>query len=63
MATSNFLTLDEFLDEMSVPRSTFFRWKALGQAPEHYKMPNRQIRIRRAAFESWLSARKEPQTA
>jgi predicted DNA-binding transcriptional regulator AlpA len=63
MATHNFLTLDEFLEEMSVPRSTFFRWKAIGQAPRHYKMPNRQIRIRRTEFESWLSAREEPQAA
>jgi predicted DNA-binding transcriptional regulator AlpA len=60
---SDFLTLDQFLDLMAVPRSTFFRWKALGQAPRHYKMPNRQIRIRRSEFESWLSAREEPQAA
>jgi predicted DNA-binding transcriptional regulator AlpA len=59
----NFLTLDEFLAELDVPRSTFFRWKAIGQAPRHYKMPNRQIRIRLADFETWLSAREEPQAA
>jgi predicted DNA-binding transcriptional regulator AlpA len=58
-----FLTLDEFLDELDVPRSTFFRWKATGTAPRHYKMPNRQIRIRRIDLESWLSAREEPQAA
>ena len=60
---SDFLTLDEFLQLMSVPRSTFFRWKAIGLAPRHYKMPNRQIRIRRSEFESWLTAREEPQAA
>ncbi len=60
---SEFLTLDEFLAQMAVPRSTFFRWKAIGQAPRNYKMPNRQIRIRRTEFESWLSAREEPQAA
>jgi predicted DNA-binding transcriptional regulator AlpA len=60
---SEFLTLDEFLAQMVVPRSTFFRWKATGQAPRHYKMPNRQIRIRRTEFESWLSAREEPHAA
>lgn len=59
----NFLTLDEFLAELDVPRSTFFRWKAMGQAPRHYKMPNRQIRIRLTDFETWLSAREEPQAA
>lgn len=60
---SKFLTLDEFLAELDVPRSTFFRWKAIGQAPRHYKMPNRQIRIRLTDFETWLSAREEPQAA
>jgi predicted DNA-binding transcriptional regulator AlpA len=59
----DFLTLNEFLELMAVPRSTFFRWKATGQAPRHYKMPNRQIRIRRSDFESWLSDREEPRAA
>lgn len=63
MATPNFLTLDEFLAELDVPRSTFFRWKAIGLAPRHYKMPNRQIRIRRTDLEYWLSMREEPQAA
>jgi predicted DNA-binding transcriptional regulator AlpA len=58
-----FLTLDEFLAELDVPKSTFFRWKATGKAPRHYKMPNRQIRIRLTDFETWLSAREEPQAA
>jgi predicted DNA-binding transcriptional regulator AlpA len=59
----DFLTLDEFLAELEIPRSTFFRWKATGVAPRHYKMPNRQIRIRRTDFETWLSAREERQAA
>jgi predicted DNA-binding transcriptional regulator AlpA len=58
-----FLTLDEFLAELDVPRSTFFRWKALGQAPKTYKLPNRSIRIRRTDFDAWLSSREEPQAA
>lgn len=63
MAPRSFLTLDEFLTELDIPRSTFFRWKALGNAPRTYKMPNRQIRIRRTDFESWLSDREEAQAA
>lgn len=58
-----FLTLDEFLEEMDVPRSTFFRWKALGLAPKTYKLPNRSIRIRRTDYEAWLSSREEPKAA
>ncbi len=55
----DFLTLADFLEEMDVPKSTFFRWKAVGQAPRTYKLPNRQIRIRRSDFESWLKSREE----
>lgn len=59
----NFLTLAEFLAEMDVPKSSFFRWKALGQAPRTVKLPNGQLRIRRTDFDAWLSAREEPQAA
>jgi predicted DNA-binding transcriptional regulator AlpA len=55
----NFLTLAEFLAEMDVPKSSFFRWKALGQAPRTYKLPNGQLRIRRTDFDAWLSSREE----
>ena len=59
MARKDFLTLDEFLSELGVPRSTFFHWKAIGLAPRTYKLPNRQLVIRRADFEAWLAAREE----
>jgi predicted DNA-binding transcriptional regulator AlpA len=58
-----FLTLPEFLTELDVPKSTFFRWKALGQAPRTYKLPNGQLRIRRTDYEAWLTTREEPQAA
>ena len=38
--TGNLLTLAEFLDELGVPRSTFFRWKAIGRLP-HHQVPER----------------------
>ncbi|GLW31241.1 hypothetical protein Areg01_41810 [Actinoplanes regularis] len=59
----NFLTLADFLAELDVPKSTFFRWKALGEAPRTYKLPNGQLRIRRTDFDAWLSSREEPQAA
>jgi predicted DNA-binding transcriptional regulator AlpA len=58
-----FLTLPEFLAELDVPKSTFFRWKALGQAPRTYKLPNGQLRIRRTDYETWLASREEPHAA
>ena len=59
----NFLSLADFLAQLDVPKSTFFRWKALGEAPRTYKLPNGQLRIRRTDFDAWLSSREEPQAA
>jgi predicted DNA-binding transcriptional regulator AlpA len=59
----DFLTLAEFLDALDVPKSTFFRWKAIGLAPKTYKLPNGQLRIRRTDFEAWMTTREEPAAA
>ena len=53
--TTRSLTLAEFLEAEQVAKSTFFKWKALGLALATYKLPNGQIRIRRAAYEAWLA--------
>jgi predicted DNA-binding transcriptional regulator AlpA len=58
-----YLTLAEFLAELDVPKSTFFRWKATGQAPRTYKLPNGSLRIRRADLDTWLAEREEPRAA
>ncbi|GAB7040703.1 MULTISPECIES: helix-turn-helix transcriptional regulator [Catenuloplanes] len=63
MPRKDFLTLDEFLEEQEVPRSTFFRWKAQGKAPVCYKLPNREIRIRRTQYEAWLNSLEEQSAA
>lgn len=51
------LTIAEVLDELQVARSTFDTWRALGAAPECIKLPNGQLRIRRAALDAWLAGR------
>ena len=53
------LTLDEVLEELAVPRSTFFRWKATGVAPKTIKLPNGSLRVRRRDLEKWLAAHEE----
>jgi predicted DNA-binding transcriptional regulator AlpA len=53
------ITVAQLLAELDVPKSTFFRWKAIGEAPRTYKLPNGQLRIRRADLDAWLSAREE----
>jgi excisionase family DNA binding protein len=57
--SSQYLTVDEFCDAMDVARSTFYEWRAKGQAPRCMKLPNGRIRIRRAEFERWLDSREE----
>ena len=58
-----YLTLAEVLAELEIPKSTFFRWKATGQAPRTIKLPNGSLRIRRRDLDAWLSEREEPRAA
>jgi len=53
------LTLADVLLELEVPRSTFFRWKAIGKAPRTIKYPNGSLRVRRADLDAWLAAHEE----
>jgi predicted DNA-binding transcriptional regulator AlpA len=58
-----YLTLAELLAELEVPKSTFFRWKATGQAPRTIKLPNGSLRIRRRDLDAWLAEHEQPQLA
>lgn len=53
------LTLAEVLAELDVPKSTFFRWKAIGKAPKTIKYPNGSLRIRRTDLDAWLNDHEE----
>lgn len=58
------LTLDQVLAELGedgrpLARSTFFRWKAIGKAPQTIKLPNGSLRVRRADLEAWIDAHEE----
>lgn len=57
------LTLPEVLEELDVPKSTFFRWKAIGRAPRTIKYPNGSLRIRRSDLDAWLAAHEEKEAA
>ncbi|USQ89281.1 helix-turn-helix domain-containing protein [Streptomyces phaeoluteigriseus] len=50
------LTLVEALAEIRVSRAAFYRMRARGQAPKHLKLPNGQIRIRRADLDTWFDS-------
>ena len=53
------LTVRELCAELKISRSTFYEWRAKGRAPRCIKLPNGQIRIRRAEFERWLESLEE----
>ena len=49
------LTVDQLCTELQIARSTFYDWRAKGRAPKCHKLPNGDIRIRRADYERWLA--------
>ena len=53
------LTIAQLCKELGISRSTFYEWRAKGRAPRCIKLPNGQIRIRRAEFERWLDSLEE----
>ena len=48
------LTIDQVCAELQVARSTFYDWRVKGRAPRCLKLPNGEIRIRRADLDRWL---------
>ncbi|GAA2870476.1 hypothetical protein GCM10010517_30700 [Streptosporangium fragile] len=55
-AGSKPLTVAEFCAELGISRSTFYDWRAKGRAPRCLKLPNGDLRIRRADYERWLTS-------
>ena len=53
------LTISEICDELGVARSTFYEWRAKGRAPRCIKLPNGDLRIRRAELDRWLEEREQ----
>lgn len=56
---SRHLTIAEICEELGVARSTFYDWRAKGRAPRCIKLPNGDLRIRRAELDRWLEAREQ----
>jgi predicted DNA-binding transcriptional regulator AlpA len=46
--------LSEVYAELGVARSTFYQWRQLGRAPRCIKLPNGELRIRRADLDAWI---------
>jgi excisionase family DNA binding protein len=58
-ADEDALTIAEIVVLLKISRSTFYMWKATGKAPRCYKLPNGQIRIRRADYDEWFASLAE----
>ncbi|MEV3937295.1 helix-turn-helix domain-containing protein [Glycomyces sp. NPDC049804] len=53
-SSTNLMTLQDVYEELEISKSTWNDWKNKGRAPKHFKLPNGQVRIRRADFDKWL---------
>ncbi|MGW0960196.1 helix-turn-helix transcriptional regulator [Streptomyces gelaticus] len=54
------LTLGEALAELRMSRAAFYRLRARGSAPRCLKLPNGQLRIRRADLDDWFKGCEVP---
>ncbi|MGB8384440.1 MAG: helix-turn-helix domain-containing protein [Dermatophilaceae bacterium] len=54
------LTVAQVCAELGVARSTFYDWRAAKKAPPCLKLPNGDLRIRRADFDRWLQSLQQP---
>ncbi|MGW2837115.1 helix-turn-helix transcriptional regulator [Streptomyces sp. NPDC001493] len=59
MARPQMLKLPEVLAELNMSRAAFYRMRARGLAPRLIKLPNHQVRVRRADLDAWLSKCEE----
>lgn len=57
------LTLPEVLATLRVAKSTFFRWRALGKAPQMIKYPNGSLMIDPRDLAAWIADHKEDAAA
>ncbi|MCY7341690.1 MAG: helix-turn-helix domain-containing protein [Pseudonocardia sp.] len=53
------LTVADLCAELGISRSTFYEWRAKGRAPRCIKLPNGDLRIRRAELDRWLDAHED----
>jgi predicted DNA-binding transcriptional regulator AlpA len=52
------LTVAEVCDELQIAQSTFYEWRTKSTGPRCIKLPNGQLRVRRADLGTWLDTRE-----
>ncbi len=55
-AQRQLMTVGEVCDELGIARSTFYDWKVKSRIPRCFKLPNGDLRIRRADFDEWFAS-------
>jgi predicted DNA-binding transcriptional regulator AlpA len=53
------LTVQEILDDLGIPRRTWQKWRSLGRTPRCKRLPNGELRIRRSDYDAWLDSLEE----
>lgn len=58
MKRSELMTTQEVLAELggNVDRNVFYRWRSTGRAPSGLKLPNGELRFRRADVLAWIDS-------
>ncbi|MEU0646165.1 helix-turn-helix transcriptional regulator [Streptomyces umbrinus] len=53
------LTIPQVIEEIGIPRATFYRWRSCKKGPKSIKLPNGAVRIRRSELDRWLTSLEE----
>ncbi|MCO6010570.1 helix-turn-helix domain-containing protein [Actinoallomurus purpureus] len=57
--SQQWLTVQDILDDLEIPRRTWQRWRELGRTPRCKRLPNGELRISRANYDRWLDSLEE----
>ncbi|MEV6864073.1 helix-turn-helix domain-containing protein [Streptosporangium subroseum] len=50
------LSIADICEDLDISRSTFYDWRQKGRAPKCMRLPNGDLRVRRAEYDRWLSS-------
>lgn len=53
------LTVQDILRDLGIPRRTWQRWRELGRTPKCKRLPSGELRIHRKDYEAWLESLEE----
>ncbi|WP_436758494.1 helix-turn-helix transcriptional regulator [Streptosporangium sp. V21-05] len=56
MARAEKLTIADICEDLDISRSTFYDWRQKGRAPKCMRLPNGDLRVRRADYDRWLTS-------